>query len=459
MSIKFVFFELNLIKMNSGFLNFFNQVFVKKKGAEPLIQFGHYSDRNKTVEQIRLWKKSLTSYKSREFFEAIDCFFKYIKDPELDNLFYELKENTFTFNFFQGSKRIFGTIDENIIYAYSDVLIYSELSDSFMQYILELNHKLKFSKFLISENNLLKIELKLETKFTNPISLYSALREIAIIADEYDDLLTQKYSFLKSINTKHVESLPADEINVKIKYYRKWITETLKSVEKYNAVKFVGARSFLLLHLIYKLHFLLSPEGELLQEIYNAHRIFYKNTDITDFEKNAIIIRIIKKLSNWSDEEIKKSLYFVYSTFPISPPVDFHKVIDFASNEIDKIHWYDDNEHKDVARAVAEYIVGYACFNFGMLPIMSEIFYVFWETLYHEYFSELNFKNIPVINNSIDYNFLNQGFNSLNSMSNNNFPKLNFNIKHLNIVGFSEFAISYIYEFINLDFTEKTANK
>lgn len=439
--------------MNTGVFKFFNQIFTKKKRNEPSIKFGKYSDRNKTVEQLQFWKNSLILFNDKKYFQALENFFKYIKDSEVDNLFFELKGDKIHFNFFQGSKQIFGTANNNIIIAYSEISKFSEPNENILKYILSTNHNLKFSKFIIDKTGILKIETLLKTSQCTPITLYSALREIAIIADKYDDLLANKFLNCEPINVGHIQQLPEEEIAVKIYYYHQWINETLELIKKYDAIKYAGARSFILLRLIYKLHFLLSPEGELLLEINKIHNIFNSSNNKTDFERNAKILRNIEKLANWSDSKIKKTLYFVYFTFPVVPPVEPKNIIDFAKDEINKTHWYSDNGHKEIATIITEYIVGYICFNFGSMPVIKEILDVFWQILHHEYYTKLNFKNIPITKGKIDYMLLNQIFNEINSLSQKNFRNFNFNIKHLNIANFDEFATSYIYEFINLDFT------
>ncbi|MBN2891744.1 MAG: hypothetical protein JXL97_07745 [Bacteroidales bacterium] len=440
--------------MNNGFFNFFNQIFIKKQGDGPYIQFGKYSDRNKTVEQLQYWKNSFILFNEKKYFIALENFFKYVKDPEIENLSYELKDEKIHFKFFQGSKQVFGVADSKKIYAYSEIVKFDNLTDDFLKFVLESNHNLKFSKFSIdSKSNVLKLELNLITNFSNPITLYSALREIGIKADEYDDKLIFKFPGLESINIGHIKPLSDYDIKIKIQYLRNWVEESLKIIEKYDSVKFVGARSFIILALIYRIYFLLSPEGELLQEINRMHDIFYADNNKTDFERNVLIIRKLELLLTWSDERIQNSLYFVYSTFPVAPPVEPEVIIKFAQSEINKIHWYFDNEHKDIAIAIAEYIIGYASYNFGALPIISDIFAVFWEILHHKFFIDLKFSNIPYEKNNINYLLLNQIFNKINTLGQKNYPNLNFNIKHLNLANNNEFLMSYIYEFVNCDFS------
>ncbi len=442
--------------MAKSFFKFFNLVSPPKKCDVEGIQFGKYSDRNKTPEQLQNWKDSFTFFNKKEFLKSLENFFKYIKDPQINNLEYTLINNRIEFNFFQGSKRIFGEANSQEIYAYSEILKFKELNNDFFNYILKQNHNLKFTKYIIDEKNkTLILKMLLKTEHSNPITLYSALREIAVIADKYDDLLLTKYPEYAAINTYHILDLEKKQVEIKIKYFRKWLSEVQSNLKNYDTVKFAGARSFLILNFVFKVHYLLSPEGELLEEINEMYEIYYKADRKTEYERNALLSRKLTQMSEWSDEQIKKSLYLVLATFPVSPPIAPKEIIKFMTGEISKVHWYINNDHRIIAREILEYIIGHCCYSFGVISIIDEIFSVFWQVMSHEYFAELGFTNIPVVKKSINYVSLNQMFSKINTSAVKNYPNFYFNTRHLNIESLDEFALSFIYELINCDFSQK----
>ncbi len=441
--------------MGNNFSVFFNQIFSKRYLQKTKFRLGKYTDRNKTIEQLQFWKNSAISFKEKKYFEALDYFFKYIKDPQKENVEFEFKDDYIYFKIYQGSKHITGKANNKEIHAHSDVVKYQDLDENILKLILKVNHSLKFCKFYIDENQkVIKLFLELKTPNLNPVSLYTSLREISITADYYDDFLTDNFSFLKPINNKNIEELSEEEKNVKLKYFKIWTKETLDIIEKFDAIKNASARSFVILSYIYKIYYLLSPEGWLLNELNKMLRLYYSSENKSDIERNASIIRNLEFFVSTDDKIILDSFYFALATFPVAAPVEPNVVVEFVKNEINKIHWYCQNKSIDnIPIKIAEYIIGYCLYYFGMYPFIIELFDIFWLTLQSDYFGELNYKNLIYEKKHFNYTLLSQILNKINNSNQNTFPHLNFSVKHLNLDDLTEFAISFIYEFINCDFS------
>ena len=56
-----------------------------------------------------------------------------------------------------------------------------------------------------------------------------------------------------------------EEKAIKLKYYKKWIQETLDLIGGIDADKFSGGIAYLLLALAYRIDYLILPEGKLLK--------------------------------------------------------------------------------------------------------------------------------------------------------------------------------------------------
>jgi len=436
-------------------INFFNQVFNKKKEDETTIKLGKYSDRNKSLEQLNWWAESIEFYDNNEYLKSAEKFFLFVKNPDLNNLNFTKKDEKIDFNFFQGSKKISGYINNEKLYASSDIATVEENISKIAESLLKINYDLKFCKFSLDKNKIV-CELMLHSSHSNPFTLYYALREIAITSDKYDDSLMIDFNNLKPINNSHITSLDKNELDTKIIFFKNITKELIETLYEYDSVKFAGARAFLMLAYIYKITYLLSPEGILLEKINYIIAVFYQNDDDIDIEKNAKIYKHIKELSEISEEQLKNSFYFVSSTFPVVPPSEPEQVTTFLKKEIDKIHWYDDNGHKKVAIAITDYIIGYSCYHLGNEPIIDELFKIYWEIMDYKYFETLKIKHIPVEKNKISYFVLNNRINTINWIAKKSYSDFLFNIKHLNIDSNQQFAKSFIYEFINLNFSKKT---
>ncbi len=434
---------------------FFNQKFAKKRGLKIPIKFGAYSDSNKTIEQLQYLKEAENYFSEKNYVTALDYFLKFLKDPDKDNVKTEVTDDEIKFTIHQGSKVISGYANNDLLFAQTKVVKFDADNEKLFDELLSLNYHLKFCKFSI-DNQVVTISLSLKTCQIESVTLYYALREIAITADRYDDLLKNKYENIVPINVSHIKPLPKKEFQTKVEYLKKWTIETLDIVKKYDIVKFRTARSFLVLNLTFRIFYLLSPEGLLLEKIKEIYDFFYVEEDLTDLERNAKIIAIFEKILTWTETEFNDSFYSVIQTFPEIPPGNPENVIKFAKTEIEKIHWYEANNLKDIAAAILEYIIGFATFNFGNIPVIDELFFIFWQVLHKDFFIDLGLKQIPYDRNRISYYLVNQRITSINTIAKNTYPKFFFNAKHLNLDNIYEFAKSFIYELINQNFTQQT---
>ncbi len=437
--------------MSKKRIKFFNQVFHKNRTEEYPFRLGKYSDRNKSVEQLNAWTNSLELFEKNNYLEAIENFFEFLKDPKVENLTYVKKNDKIEFYFYQGSKQIKGIANAETICVFSDIVIFEKLDNSFAERLLSLNYNLKFCKFSVKENKII-CELTLYSQMCNPTTLYYALRELAITADRYDDLLFMLYRNITPVNVSHIKQLPEKELGVKLKYFKKWTKELLNNLSNLDALKYANGRSFLMIGYLYKIYYLLSPEGELLEIIRGVVNDFHNPEVASDLERNAKVYKKIVKLSEYSDERLAKSLYSVYAVFPTVPPSEPQKIINFINKEVGKIDWYEDNNHLEIALSVTDYIIGYSSYHFDNEPVMVELYNVYWEVMYSDFFKEMGAKHLSVEKERIIYYILNNKFNSINLVAKKYYKKFNFNIKHLNIANELQFAVSFIYELINLNF-------
>jgi len=439
--------------MSQVLFNFFNNIFTKKRIDFSKIQFGKYNDNFKTHDQIENFKLSLKEFDDKNYLKSAEHFLFFIRDEEINNLTFEVKNKKIEFSFFQGSKQFEGEINENKIKVSSDIIRIKNNNIELNEYILKKNFEIKFSKFSIN-NDILLLQMNILTKFYNPILLYNSLRELAILADETDDILLNDFNNLEPINVSHIQELPENEYLIKLNFFKKSYHNLKTQLEKYDNVKFTGARTFLIMSFVYKIHYLLSPEGKLLELINKIHIEFNKNSTNSQDLNNQLLVFVLQ-FDTFTEKDFKNSLIRVVSTFPVVPPVVPKMITNFIKNEIDKIHWYEDNNHKDISLAILEYIVGYSCYYFGFEPIIQELFELFWQVTECEYYTELGIKTNYVDKSGLNFMTISQKINLLNSIYQKNYPKFIFNIKHLNLDNKYLFANTFLYDFINFDFSQK----
>ncbi len=101
-----------------------------------------------------------------------------------------------------------------------------------------------------------------ELSTATPNKLYYGLKELATKADKQDDLLLSEFGFLQPVDTDHINQLPEQEKEVKYDFLQKWIRSTLEYIETLDPEKFSGGISYLLLTLVFRIDYLISPEGK-----------------------------------------------------------------------------------------------------------------------------------------------------------------------------------------------------
>lgn len=440
-------------------MGFFSKIFsapnTTDNSTKPEVKFGRYTDRNKTKEQLDSWTKCVDFFKEKKYVDSYDAFFTYLRDPRVDNVKFTRSGDRIDFEFIQGSKVVKGYTDNNEVFAEADVVKFDQPNVAVMRKLLTENYYLWFSKFTIRDN-MFSLRHRMPACEAHPSTVYFSLKEVANVADSFDDVLLDEFPFLLPVNVIHIQTLPENEKKTKLKFFRETIENTLKRVDELNPDHFSGARAFLLLTMTYKMYYLLAPEGKLLDDVRYIQNIFFRQDDSTDVERNFKMIEEYKTLLAKSDEEISKSLYKVKATFAVVKPAHFTKVTDFVKDEINKINWYKDNKYPDIQQAICEYIVAYSCFNFGMEPIMTDIFHIFWHSLNFKYFEELGFKEqyYNVATEKLNQMVIEQEMNKIIASTKSSYPKLEFHTKNLNFNTKHDFATSFLYEFMNCNFEQ-----
>jgi hypothetical protein len=418
---------------------------------EPAINFGRYSDINKTSSQLADWEKSINFYKGKKYLDAYEKFFLYLKDKTIDNVFFRRKNNRIEFEFIQGSKIIKGSVNDQEIYAEAEVVRFEELSSPVMAKLLQENYKLYFSKFVI-KNNIYSIKYYSPVVDASPESLYYALKELAIKADIFDDELLNEFYTVKAINTKHIKDIPEEEKRIKIKYFKLWLNDTLDKVSVPDEDLKIEEISYILLNFLYAIHYLISPEGVLLDDILNMESVLLKKKNLSGKEKNKQIIEKLIKINEKTNDVLLASLYKADATFAVNSITSFKQIKQFIDAELIKLKTKLNNNNTEKALEICKYIFSYSSFTFGMPDIATDLLQIVWRIFYPTYFKELGFKNeyYSIEKNDFDINLIKTKINILLQDAKIQYPGLKFNTENLQFNNQLQFTISFFNEFKEL---------
>lgn len=364
----------------------------KKIKKDPGVQFGRYTDRHKTPEQIKSWDKSLELYKEKKYLDAYHEFLIYLKDPESDNVKITKGSDKVDFEIIQGSKVVKGYANDKEVACEAEVASFDNKPHvAVMRKLLGVNYDMFFSKFALNDN-VFTLKFSAPVQDANPHSLYASIKEVANQSDKYDDVLTDEFSFLKPINVGHIQELPPEEQEIKYNYLINTVKSTMDRINELAEHDFAGARSFLLLSLTFKLYYLLAPEGVLLDDIRYIQGIFFRRDNSNTAERNHLMVQEYNKILNKSKEDNLKSIYKTKATFAVVKPTAFGAIAAFIKDEIEKINWYRDNKYPDIQQAICEYIVAYAEFYFGMDEPIYDLFNIYWKATNDKYYKELGYE-------------------------------------------------------------------
>jgi len=365
----------------------------KKAGqeAEPEISFGRYSDNNKPLAKVNRWTDADNLFKEKKYPESLDAFFEYLRDDTIQNVVYERNGAEGRFLFYQGSKIVRGSFDGELLKAEVTLARMPQPSVPVMRRLLEMNFNLYYSRFSL-DNDRLCMRFDSDAETASPSKLYYGLKELATKADKQDDLLVQDFTILETSDSEHITVLSENEKLVKYEFLQKWIKQTLDIISPLDADKFSGGIAYLLLALICRIDYLITPEGKLLHELEKIAGIYFKKDERPVVEKNRDMIEEFKKIQAIPKEEVFKNLFRSKHTFAIVAPQQYKTIADniHASNQ--NMMWYRDNNYPFIATQICEYGISYCQYSYSLPSVITELFHLFMMVNYPDYFSALGYK-------------------------------------------------------------------
>ncbi len=418
------------------------------------LSFGRYSDNNKTVAKGSRWTDADNLFKEKEYLASIGAFFDYLQDDEQRNVHFSAGSERSDFEFFQGSKAIKGRIEGGVLTAEVKLAKMPQPSVPVMRRLLELNFGLYYSRYALDNDVLcMRFDTNLET--ANPSKLYYGLKELAIKSDKQDDLLVQDFSFLEPIAEKHLEEIPESEKQVKYEAMQTWITETLEKIATVDADKFSGGISYLLLGLVYRIDFLMAPEGQILSDLEKISGIYFSKDERQTTEKNRDMMEAFQKLKEKPREEVYKNLFRSKYTFSIVVPQP-HKVMAEAVSEANNnMLWYRDNNQEYFAGKIMEYGLTYCQYSYSLPRPVTLFIEIFMQVNYPEYFKALGYAKplfMPVANR-FDQDAIVSRIRRIQNQWREKYPLLNFRTEQLVFTSLIRFNHSFCtqIELLNLN--------
>lgn len=419
------------------------------------IRFGRYSDNNKSLQKTRKWFEADELYKQKKYIESIETFFDYILDDPQKNVSLEKNETGYTFSIYQGSCIIHGNITSTDMSAWVYLAQMDTNSVPVMRQLLEMNNTLYYARFAIHDQKLCMLfDTPLDT--SNPNKLYYGLKELATQADKNDDVLLSDFRTLKPLDTSHIFHDSEKTKHVKYQYFNYWISNTLKQVEEVNADTFSGGIAYLLLTLIYRIDFLIVPEGKLLNEIEKINQLYWLNKETKNaVERNELVKDAFEKLLTWPEEEVLKCFYSAKSTFSIALPTNYAEITENIQTSKNNMVWYIENKYEPIALTILEYSLAYAQFSYSLPKPVLNLFMLYMQINHASYFEELGIVQHYISQGKLKEKSINQSIEFYIQEFKDKYPYLSFNSNNLDFSTLLNFNTSFLTEMQSLNFDNK----
>lgn len=425
----------------------------KKKDADPDISFGRYSDNNKSVAKAGKWSEADDLFRSKNYLESIGAFFDYLSDDGEQNVVRTKTDEGFRFLLYQGSKVVRGEVEKDRVRAETVLAKLSGKSVPLMRRLLEMNFNLYYTRYAL-HNGAITMVFDTQVQNASPNKLYYGLKELATKADKQDDLLVSEFSALTPADTDHIIPMPEGEKEVRYRFLGKWVSDTLATIEALDPEKFSGAISYLLLTLVFRIDYLIAPQGKLLSELEKIASAYYTKEDRSSPDRNPAMIESFKKIAAKSRDDVFSQLFRARYTFAIVPPHNLKSVGEAIETSLQNMAWYRDNNHPALANKVMEYGLSYCQYSYSLPRPLADLFRLFMQVNYDDYFHALGFSTRYYIEerNVFDEEAITERIQAIVGYWSQKYPALTFRDKRLRFDTLLNFNQSFLQEAARLNF-------
>lgn len=440
------------------YMGFFDYFFSDKKDTDaPKIQFGRFSDAYKEEKKYDAWDKSLHLFEEKEYIESYKQFFDYLSDESVANCKYEEHKDYLVFEFFQGSKKIVGKANHKSFSAEAKIAKTNGLHIGFLRRLLEDNYQLKYCRYALDSENCITAVFSSSTIDGSPYKLYYALKELATHTDKKDDILISEFDILEPINNGHIRNIDDAEIRKKYDYLVSEIDAIIHRMDnsKLNISHFPGAESYSYLDMIYRIDYLIKPEGNIMEIVDNVHNLYFHNKIKTSEQKNRLIRKELKRIKETPFDQFKKEIYEVKSTFGITQPSGLTRIQEFIGSEIKNMDWYYQNGHDEFAGAIPSYIVGYSLFNYSMPAPMRDLFNLYYQVTESQYFASLGIERGYIKSSKMVVSKIKKEIKNIIAKHDDEYTKLEADIRNLEFGDVCQFSKSYLLMIQQMNFERK----
>ncbi|MBR4441049.1 MAG: hypothetical protein IKS00_05805, partial [Bacteroidales bacterium] len=418
------------------------------------IKFGRFAEPEETDEMAAVRNAADKLYKEGDFLGAYVSFFEYMRmqgGPAVEIVFNE-DTQMLHFDIIQGSKIVKGAITAGEVFTWADIATFDTLDVALMRSLLTQNTNFAYCKFAVYDN-IISLMQRCPIKDMSPGAFNEMLSEIAITSDSVDDVLVEQFPNLHAINTENIISLPESEISAKIKFLHEWIHDAQQQVQ---TTVDDPTRTYIILTAIFKILYLISPEGSLLhhfRQIYSIYANGYNPEERNSPEINHKMLTELEDIDKKSDNELKSSIYKVRAVFPEISYMAFAEMAESLNSHFVLIDTCIDSGRYDLVQTMCEYAAGLNHVHHGMPSAAQDLLLIFWRVLNQDYFNALGFDDefISPHSQTLAAIKISKEIDETIKKYTKVYPNLSFNTANLDFGTIPGFAYTFLKEFAALE--------
>jgi len=431
--------------------------FTGKKETTPNngVEFGRFLECNKPYVFTKIWKESAELFKEKKYVESFERFLAYLENPPHSNVSHKKEFDKIQFEIVHGSAVIKGTFDDSGLYATTEIGRFEGVATALFRDLLIKNFMMNYNSFCIDGKTVL-IKHHSPQSECSPMKLYFALKEMAMKADIHSQALFDDFNMLEESFGRAPKDIPETELNVKVKYLKKWINETLSELSSMTPDKDANIMSHYLLSLSYRVDFLLSPRAKV-WKLNDMAVAIYSDKVMTMSEKIRKMISYLRDILDLSDEVLKKSFFKTVDTFAIVNASNHNDLVQFFLKEFNSAKYYSERRLENHTQAVYEQSLGYVLYFQGVFPAVRELLTLYYKIFYPEFFEELGIKCSyydPALNKFSKWTIESQ-IGKIISRNRKTYPKLIYYFQNLRYENKNSFAFTFLNEITYLNFWTK----
>lgn len=370
------------------FSKFFKKENVQHGNNYQIKEFGRFLSCNKPYTVNKIFNTAQQLYKSEDYFGSFEKLLSFLENPSQKNIIKSVASDIIDFTLIQGSQKLSGSFDKDDFYVSCTIGKYKELNPALFRYLLAKNHNLQYSCFAVNHNEII-LKAYSKTEESSPEKLFFLLKEIALTADIETEAFKKEFPYLERNNLAEKVQLYYDELKVKIKFLKKWITNCLEVTKESPDTDDV-LKTYAILSLLYRIDFLLVPEGRVKLIVQKCISLF-NHRGMSPANRTDSIKALLLEITSLSNDELADSFCRYKYTFGIVEATSHKVVYEFILKQLNQISsFYSRKYNNEQLKYFYEYIIGYVLYYYGVYPATKKLLLLIYRLLYPGFFDEIN---------------------------------------------------------------------